>query len=101
MADAFRNYGNAILITIAVTIPTSRRICAGKGIVQTDGRDVQVVPITDAFLNGCSAMEKTIAEITATKNQKIVLSALKLISVAETIAAFQSKSANFFIAGKK
>lgn len=91
MAVAFPNYGNAILITIAVMIPMNLRICADRGIVQTDGRDVQVAPITDVFPNGYSAMGKTIAEITAMRNQKIVLSALKLISVVETIGVFQSK----------
>lgn len=86
---AFQNCGCAILTTIAVTTPMNQRTCADKRTAPLAGRDVQVDPTTDAFQNGCSAMEKTTVAMDPMRNQKTVRNAT------------QTQTLNAPITGKK
>lgn len=74
---------------IAVTTQTNPLTCVVKETAPLAGRDVQASPTIVAFLNGCSAMEKTIVVITATSCQKTAqFVKRKRTSSARTIAAF-------------
>lgn len=92
---AFQNFGCAILTTTVATIQMNQLSNADKEIARTDGKDVRVERTTGAYLNGCSATEKTIAATTATKSQKIVRSVRTPTSDVETTAAYPSKVFSF------
>lgn len=88
---AFLNFGCAISITIVGMTRTNQLICAVKGIAQPDGSAVLGSQIIDAFLNGCSAMERMIVVTTATNCLKIArFASLKQTLSARTIDAFRS-----------
>lgn len=70
--DASLNFGCAISTTTAVMILMSQPTCVGRRIVQLDGEDAQAHLTTDAYLNGCSVMEKTIVETDLMSCQRIV-----------------------------
>lgn len=73
-------------------IPMSQLTCAVKEIAQPDGNDALANQTIDVFRNGCSAMAKMIAAITAMNCQRIVqFVILTPISNAQTTDAFQSK----------
>ena len=61
MVNVSQFCGNAILTTTVGTIQTNLPTFVETKIAPLDGADVQVMPITDVFLNGCSAMAKMIA----------------------------------------
>lgn len=70
----------------------NRRTCVVSVTVQPDGNVVLDSRTIVAYPNGCSAMVKTIAVITATNCQKIVhLVTAKLTLSAQTTVVFQSK----------
>lgn len=69
----------------------SQLTCAVNETAQLDGNDAQAHRTIVAYQNGCSAMEKMIAEITAMNCPKIVQFATAIqISNALTTDAFQS-----------
>lgn len=92
MEDVFPSYGCVILTTIAAMIRMSPHTCVGNVTALLDGNVVPDNRTTDAFLNGCSVMEKTIAEITVMNYQKIVPNVQrKRTSSVTTTVVFQSK----------
>lgn len=89
--DALPNYGCAISIMIAETIPMNRRTCAVNVIAPPVGNVALANRTIAAFRNGCSAMAKTIVGIIVMNYQKIVQFAKrKPISSVRTTDAFQS-----------
>ncbi|KAL5275372.1 hypothetical protein ACFFRR_001328 [Megaselia abdita] len=89
--DVFLSCGCAISIMIVVMILMNRLTCVVKEIVPLDGNAALDNQITDAFLNGYSAMEKMIVGTIATNYQKTVLNVIqsRTLSV-PTIDVFQS-----------
>lgn len=70
-------------------IPMSPLTCADKEIVPQAGEDVQVNQTIVAYLNGSSAMERTIVVTTAMNFPKIAQHVkLNLTSSAKIIAAY-------------
>lgn len=61
MANASRNYGIAISMTIVETIQMNQLTCAVIGSVQQVGESVRPEQTIDAFRHGYSVMEKMIA----------------------------------------
>lgn len=90
-ASVYRNYGCAILTTIAVMTVTSRHSCVVNVIAQLAGNVVQVTPIIDAYPNGYSATAKMTVAIVQTSDPKAVPNAIQtLSSSARTTDACQS-----------
>lgn len=80
------------ICVLQVTIQMSQLTCAVSETAQLDGNDAQAHQTIGAYQNGCSAMEKMIAEITAMNCPKIVQFATAIqTSNALTTDAFQSE----------
>lgn len=92
MLDAYRSYGCAILITIAVMIPMSLLTCVANVTARPAGNGVLDSQTIAAFQNGCFAMEKTIAATIAMRHQRTAQYAmLRQITSAPTTDASPSE----------
>jgi hypothetical protein len=97
MASVSQLCGGVILTTIAVMTVMNPPTSAETITAQRVGEDVLVMPIIDAFRNGCFAMAKMIAEMVPMNSTKIAhLARRKEISDAETEDVFQSKKKALF-----
>lgn len=98
MLAAYRSYGCAILITIAVMIPMSLLTCVANGTALPAGNGVPDNQTTAAFQNGCFAMAKMIAAIIAMRHQRTAQYAvLKQITSARITDASLSECAEISV----
>lgn len=88
---AFLNYGCVISTMIVVMTLTNLLTCVARRTVPRDGEDVLARPTTDVFLNGCSAMAKTIVEMVLMSFRRTAQLATRiLISHAITNVVYQN-----------
>lgn len=74
----------------------NQRICVDSVTALPDGNDAQVNRTTVAFQNGCSVMERMIAETTVMNCLKIARFATQKLTLnAPIIDAYQSKYSTF------